>query len=685
MGRSDLRMLAIPGGIFGLALAVRAAYLIDSASSPTFHAPVVDASRYDELARALAAGGTMGPEHFWQPFLYPFLLSLVYSVSGSSIVFAKIAQAVLGSVTCVLTWSLGKKTVGPIVGALAALILASYGPLVFFETELLATGLATFWAVLLCLLFGIAAEKRRAWLFFLLGVCAALAVLTRPTFLPFVLIASGGLLFSLFRASGELRSVALATLWLGLGFVVACLPVTVHSARLTGTSGMLPLSSGLNLHVGNNPEYCSTASIRPGREWQQLVDEPVRHGVARTPLAHRRFFEKRVARYLLDDPLGFAKGWGRKALRLVDSREIPRNVDVYVAAKWSRVLRILVFRVGRFGLPFGLLFPLAIVGIVHGWRKLGWPLLLFLPVYGLSVVAVLASARYRLPMIPLMAVSAASGLVMLGEMIRHRRGRLLAATSALIAGTLLLTGLPGPFCEERAHHEAEMLFAAGAYNDRHGRSAEAIQRYDEAVALWPEFFEAHNNLGILCSKEGLPGRAIHHYRRALAIEPGFSQAHISLAYLLLERGEDGDAIHHLGAYLRIRPDDAPMQRLIGQQLFEAGRYAEAEEHYRQAVALMPDDPHSLNGLAWLLTGEDDPSTARPEEAVMLARRAAELTEHGDARILDTLAVALAAKGECEDALVIERQALRLVSRDGDGALADVIRTRIASYERQVGD
>jgi len=200
------------------------------------------------------------------------------------------------------------------------------------------------------------------------------------------------------------------------------------------------------------------------------------------------------------------------------------------------------------------------------------------------------------------------------------------------------------------------------------------------VDIWPDFFEAHYNLGVLCSTRGMTDRALHHYRRALAVEPGFAQAHVSLAYLLLEQGEVDDALHHLGAYLRIRPDDGPMQQSMGQQLFEAGRYAESAEHYRRALALMPDDPRCLNGLAWLLTGQDDASSAKPQEAVTLARRAADLTDYGDARILDTLAVALAGTGEFGEALAVERRALRLVSPDTDGDLAEAIRARIARYE-----
>ena len=176
-------------GLFTLALAVRLLYLYESADNPTFDQPIVDAGAYNELARALAEGTPMSEHFFWQPFFYPAFLSLLHALSGSSIVFARVIQLLLGALTCVLTYRLGELAFDRRTGVLAAIITALYGPLIFFEAELLATGWAAFWAVVLVLLVLRVRVTKGLGSCFLLGICGALSVLTRPTFHPFFVVA----------------------------------------------------------------------------------------------------------------------------------------------------------------------------------------------------------------------------------------------------------------------------------------------------------------------------------------------------------------------------------------------------------------------------------------------------------------------------------------------------------------
>jgi len=74
--------------IFALALMVRFVYLCESSANPSFEMPLVDSKVYDETARAFAQEGRITEGFFWQPFFYPFFLSLVYSLRGNSIVCA---------------------------------------------------------------------------------------------------------------------------------------------------------------------------------------------------------------------------------------------------------------------------------------------------------------------------------------------------------------------------------------------------------------------------------------------------------------------------------------------------------------------------------------------------------------------------------------------------------------------
>src|SRR4030066_125819 len=124
--------------VFLLAAFIRALYLYDSSDNPTFFAPIVDSLTYDQMAKGLLTTGSLTHEFFWQPSFYPFFLSLIYKLSNSSILTVKIIQALLGSVTSVLAYFLGKKLFSKTAGVLAGVFVALYIPSVFYDGELLS-------------------------------------------------------------------------------------------------------------------------------------------------------------------------------------------------------------------------------------------------------------------------------------------------------------------------------------------------------------------------------------------------------------------------------------------------------------------------------------------------------------------------------------------------------------------
>jgi len=164
-------------GIFTLALTVRLIYFNEISKSPTFLIPISDSDLYDRLAHSLAQRGLMQKDFFLQSFFYPFFLSTVYFFSGSSIICAKLTQIMLGSVVCVLVYRLGEMVFDRRTGIMAGAITALYGPLIFFDSELVATGWASFWSVALIILLLKAGEKKGPWLYFALGICGGLSVL----------------------------------------------------------------------------------------------------------------------------------------------------------------------------------------------------------------------------------------------------------------------------------------------------------------------------------------------------------------------------------------------------------------------------------------------------------------------------------------------------------------------------
>jgi tetratricopeptide (TPR) repeat protein len=420
-------------------------------------------------------------------------------------------------------------------------------------------------------------------------------------------------------------------------------PISEWNARVTGDRTFVPSSGGLNVYLGNNADVCATSALRPGLEWSALVALPEQHGESGFS-GQSRFFYSRVLEYATGDPGGFLHGLGRKGLQLVGSREIPRTLDVYMWREWSNTLAALIWKLGPFGFPFGVLFPLAALGIVFRWRALGVPLLLFLASYGAAIVLVFVTSRYRVPMAPALAVAAAAGLQALLGIVRARDVVRAALAAALLLGTLALITLPGPFCEEQINMRADFYSCLGYSQQSRGQGAEALESYLAALDAEPGSWRTHYDLGVMYAAAGELERAEAHYRDAMAIDPSWPHAHANLAVVRERRGSREAAIPH---YRRALAEDARFslaRRNLVRLYLDLGRPGEAIETLQEGMAQGPGlavDYIQL-GRARLAVGETD-------EAIVDLRRGIEMGAVG-ARSRYELGMALLVKGDAAGAL-----------------------------------
>jgi tetratricopeptide (TPR) repeat protein len=248
-------------------------------------------------------------------------------------------------------------------------------------------------------------------------------------------------------------------------------------------------------------------------------------------------------------------------VQLASSRELPRNVDIYVFREWSVVLRVLVWKVGAFGFPFGLLLPLAFVGGVAARRHVDRSLLLFLALYAASVVLVFVSGRYRAPLVPALAVLAAAGATFLYDALCARRFKLVAAGLASLVVIGSLTSLAGPFPQERCDFEAELRYMVGTRALQAGDADRALYLLEQAIARVPAHGDAHNQLGNAWAAKGRTDLALEHYRRAIELGPGNVLARDNYGRALLNEGRAAEAAQQFREALRLRPGDATLNQL----------------------------------------------------------------------------------------------------------------------------
>jgi hypothetical protein len=645
-------------GVTLLAVALRATYLVDSLDDPSFSRLLVDARTYHELAAGLAREGLLSEEFLWQAVGYPFFLAGVYKLFGVSVLAAKIIQVIVGGATCWLTWRLARWLFDPASALATGLICALYGPLIFFENQLLATGWAAFWLIALANLAVAWRERPLPLHGLLLGFAGAAAILLRPTFIPVVAILLVLLAWSGRRAVRTLQQAVLPVGVAGLVLVLTLGLVGNFLESATGRRGLVPPSGGINLYIGNNADYRETINIRPGFGWEDLVDEPRRHGYAANPWSGQSYFLGKVRRFALEQPWAFLQLQGHKGLQMISSRELARNQDIYLHRRWSPLLAGLVFRWGAFGFPFALVFPFAVVGIVAGGRRLWGPVLWPLILYGGAVVLVFVAARYRTPLVPLLAVLAGQGVVRAVRWWREGHPPVARWSFGLALLGLAAAVVPGPFAPETVDYEPEFHFGVGVSHYRLGEWDPAARHLAASVAMDPENPAPRNFLGISLARQQRFEEAVAQFEAAIALRPENAEVRRNLKRCRLMAAD-----HHLGIGLARGPQAA----------------AAAAADFRKALDFNDLNHEAALQLAWLLaTGETGGAGAGMRALDLMNAVPAGVREQ-DYRFLYVRAFILALNGDFAQAINEAERGGSLVAGGGRTDLERHFTAALAAY------
>jgi predicted O-linked N-acetylglucosamine transferase (SPINDLY family) len=197
------------------------------------------------------------------------------------------------------------------------------------------------------------------------------------------------------------------------------------------------------------------------------------------------------------------------------------------------------------------------------------------------------------------------------------------------------------------------------------RDVEAVQSYQSALAIKPDFLPAHNDLGIALDRLGDRARAIDCFQKVAQRVPRSAQAHHNLAKALKESRRLDEALAAYEAALALQPDFAEALCGLGSVLLEREEYDKAFQCLSKAVALKPNDAVAHCGLGAVLV-----KLKRVPEAVASCRRALEL-QPGLAEAHQNLGSAFSELGDFDQAIACYHRALELKPGAGNtiGSLA----------------
>jgi len=510
-----------------IAALLRLAHVAAIRNAPWLRHAQLDHLVYDEWGQRIAAGDWVGSQAFFVDPLYAYFLGIVYWIAGHRPVVVLVLQAALGVGTCYLTSLLGRRVLGARTGNAAAVVVAFYAPAIFYEALIEKTGLSVFLFTLSLVLF-LGSTRRQV-----IGSALALglAALTRGAFLLFIPLGAAMLLLRAPPGSdGAMRlrdrlgmNGELAGRFLMVSFLVVSVAVIRNSlvAGVTATTTNL----GQNLYIGNHAgnidgTYTPPSFVRPDPRFEEAdfrAEAERRQARALAPAEISAYWRHQALAETAAHPASSLQRTMRKLRLFWHDYEVPDNGNMYLVRDESWILRLP-------SLSMGLLFPFALLGAGLSLRVRGpeRTLVAVALIYCASVVAFFVLARFRIQILPVLAVLATSGAAHLLAAARAKSWRVLSAQAAVVLAGGLSSLLTPSWLEARKA---------------------------------PELAIGYNNLGTIYAEEGELDQAIVAYERAIAIDAkSVVGAMRAVAEIYLRRGDYARAEAHMRRVLELKPD-----------------------------------------------------------------------------------------------------------------------------------
>jgi Flp pilus assembly protein TadD len=434
---------------------------------------------------------------------------------------ARISQILLDGGSCILAFALARRLLSQRAGIAVAAVIGLWGPLVYFSSVHVSVSLAIF-LELCVLLLAVRAQSepsRVRWLD--VGFALGLLAIARAEALLLAPWLAGWLWLSLRHVARRERAKWVGMLAIGLVIVLA--PVGLRNALHARDPVLISANGGINLFIGTEPKYRGVIGVRPGPDWELLMRAPVDLGYY-TEGERSRFYVRKARALIASEPGLWVAQMARKLGHVWHGRELPSNRDIYASRSESLVLASLLWRTPALFFPFGLLAPLALVGMAISWRQRRKSRFLigFVAVHCAAMMLFFVTGRFRLAMVPVLVLFAAEAISWAIDCIRNKRSRALALAAGI---TLLLFALTNSEAVLRSDPDAyesklraeEHYFRGTALGSDMGRPEEAKVELHKALELEPEFVAIYYNLAQIYEKEGDQVAALRLFRQALAI------------------------------------------------------------------------------------------------------------------------------------------------------------------------
>jgi len=221
------------------------------------------------------------------------------------------------------------------------------------------------------------------------------------------------------------------------------------------------------------------------------------------------------------------------------------------------------------------------------------------------------------------------------------------------------------------------LVAQGRKAYEAGQYKEAAAAFAKAIEAAPSSATARVNLGLTQLQLGDTASAIATLQQAFELAPEDANASRELVRVLLRAGRPEDAIRVLGKSHSVNAADEETLVSLSILLAQQNRFREAVTLLAEGHEQFPERTATATTLARLLASSPDRSLRDGQRALDLANavyKAEPTPVHGE-----TIALALAELGRCDEALAWMKQAIGEAEKESDADEAARLKGEIGKY------
>ena len=547
---------------------------------------------YDDWAQKIVGGQLTDHHAFYGLPGYAYLLAGLYKLCGYNPYIPELLQSLLDAGTATLLYKISVALVpqsggrrGQIVGLMAAAAWAFCVPAQTYATVLMPTAwfIFVFWFILWRIIKSQTSPDW--WEALLLGLLAgvtATAIATILFLIPLLFCAIG--LKRSVPARSHFRIVGCALVLLGVA--IGTSPCWLHNYFIARDRVLLSAHSGINFWIGNNPDANGYPRFPPGLRAGQAAMLQDSIDVAESAAGHplkrgevSQFWSAKAHDYIANYPLAWLRLLGLK---------LHNFWSAFQYDDLSIITNLREQGVTLPGIYFGLFAALALPAMILTWNAapLGRWITGAIFLQMLALLPVFTTERYRLPIVPGLAVFAAFGLVTLFSNFATGNLRPVLSYAMLLMVSTLFVSWP---------QREPSLWALDAYNSgwqalESGNLSLAERKLDLARAYVPDNAETNFALGNLKFAQNDAATASSFYLTTLRLDPRHRGAINNLGVIALDASEFDTAEKWFRRAEDVDPRSAKTHFLLAKALVGKNDRVNARAEIEAAIALKPDQP-----------------------------------------------------------------------------------------------